>query len=145
MGWKLTLEPQHRGQGKVQPTTAVASQPKVTPKASTPKRSTPKVEETISKVLTQREASVPAVKKQTPKNTPKKSVPKKTVPKKVEEKKAPPAPPKPKVAASTKNILSNVLNAKKVEGKQKVGEGNDKIVGDKGKREGNPYAQQLLQ
>lgn len=139
-GMEVNFGTSTQGQGKNQPTAPVASQPKATPKASTPKTATPKVEETISKVLTQREASVPAVKKQTQKNIPSKAVLKKTVPKKVEERKAPSAPPKPKVAASTKNILSNVLNAKKVEGKQKAGQGNDKIAGDKGKREGNPYA-----
>ena len=139
-GMEVNFGTSPQGQGKVQPTEPVASQPKATPKTSPPKTSPPKVEKAISKVLTQREASIPVVKKQAKKNTPKKTVPKKAVPKKMEDKKAPPAPPKPKVAASTKNILSNVLNAKKVEGKQQAGEGNDKVAGDKGKREGNPYA-----
>lgn len=139
-GMEVNFGTSSQGQGKVQPTQPVASQPKATPKTSTPKTTTPKVEEIKTKVLTQREASVPVVKKQAKKSPPKKAVPKKAVPKKVEKKKAPPAPPQPKVAASTKNILSNVLNAKKVEGKPKKGEGNDKVSGDKGKREGNPYA-----
>ncbi len=33
-----------------------------------------------------------------------------------------------------------MLNTKKSEGEKKLGEGNDAVAGDKGKRDGNPYA-----
>ena len=64
----------------------------------------------------------------------KKIPPVKEVPKKVE-------PPKPKVDQTTKNILSKLVNKKKKQEKQaQNGEGNDQLQGDKGKIEGNPYA-----
>ena len=49
-----------------------------------------------------------------------------------------PAPPKPKVDASTKNILSKMLRSEKTEGKVSGGEGDDRVAGDKGKIEGIP-------
>ena len=130
-----------QGSGKIQPKEAVASTPI---QQATPPVQTTRVEKVAPKVLTQKEASVPVVKKQakkvTPNNvTPKNEVPKKQLDKPI-EKKAPPAPPKPKVDASTKNILSKMLNAKKTEGKVSGGEGDDRAAGDKGKIEGNPYA-----
>ena len=141
-GMEVNFGTSNQGSGKVQPTKAVASQPKQV-QQSTPKQVPPPTEKSTAKVLTQKEASIPVVKKQ-PKTTPKKNTPKKTSPKKkVAQPKVeptPPAPPKPKVSDATKNILSNVLNAKKVEGEQQKGEGDDNTPGDKGKVEGNPYA-----
>ena len=130
-----------QGSGKIQPKEAVASTPI---QQATPPVQTTRVEKVAPKVLTQKEASVPVVKKQakkvTPKNiTPKNEVPKKQLDKPI-EKKTSPAPPKSKVDASTKNILSKMLNAKKTEGKVSGGEGDDRAAGDKGKIEGNPYA-----
>lgn len=141
-GMEVNFGTSNQGSGKVQPTKAVASQPKQV-QQSTPKQVPPPTEKSTAKVLTQKEASIPVVKKQ-PKTTPKKITPKKAPPKKkVAQPKVestPPAPPKPKVSDATKNILSNVLNAKKVEGEQQKGEGDDNTPGDKGKVEGNPYA-----
>lgn len=141
-GMEVNFGTSNQGSGKVQPTKAVASQPKQV-QQSTPKQIPPPKEKSTAKVLTQKEASIPVVKKQ-PKTTPKKITPKKAPPKKkVAQPKVeptPPAPPKPKVSDATKNILSNVLNAKKVEGEQQKGEGDDNTPGDKGKVEGNPYA-----
>jgi len=140
-GMEVNFGTSTQGSGRIQPKEAVASTPV---KTTTPPPKPTVVEKTDAKVLTQKEASVPVVKKQAKKTPPKKVTPKKVVPKKVEpkvvEEKTPPAPPKPKVDASTKNILSKMLNAKKTEGKASGGEGDDKAPGDKGKVEGNPYA-----
>jgi len=95
------------------------------------------VKEPPAKVLTQKEASIPVVKKQS-KKQPQQSPPKKTEAQK--EVKPIPTLPKPKVSNATKSVLSKVLNAKKIEGEQKHGKGDDNSPGDKGKEEGNPYA-----
>lgn len=50
-------------------------------------------------------------------------------------------PPKPEVDQSTKNILSKLVNQKKTDQKPTIqSEGNDDLPGDKGKADGNPYA-----
>jgi hypothetical protein len=140
-GMEVNFGTSMQGSGKVQPIKAVASQPKQA-QQNTLKQTSPPVEERPSKVLTQKEASIPVVKKQ-PKETPQKSPPKKVPPKKTEaQKEVKPIPtlPKPKVSNATKSVLSKVLNAKKIEGEQKHGKGDDNSPGDKGKEEGNPYA-----
>ena len=138
-GMEVNFGTSTQGKGKIQPTKAVASQPKPAPQQLKPTPVEPQAEKAVAKVLTQKEESIPVVKKEPKKVSPKEETPKKVEPKKI-EKKTPPTPPKPTVAASTKSILSNVLNAKKQEGEEKAGEGNDAVVGDKGKTEGNPYA-----
>lgn len=138
-GMEVNFGTSTQGKGKIQPTKAVASQPKPTPQQLKPTPVEPQAEKAVAKVLTQKEESIPVVKKVPKKVSPKEETPKKVEPKKI-EKKTPPTPPKPTVAASTKSILSNVLNAKKQEGEEKAGEGNDAVAGDKGKTEGNPYA-----
>ncbi|MDB2702208.1 energy transducer TonB [Flavobacteriaceae bacterium] len=138
-GMEVNFGTSTQGKGKIQPTKAVASQPKPRPQQLKPTPIEPQAEKAVSKVLTQEEESIPVVKKEPKKVSPKEETPKKAEPKKI-EKKTPPTPPKPTVAASTKSILSNVLNAKKQEGEEKAGEGNDTVAGDKGKTEGNPYA-----
>lgn len=138
-GIEVNFGTSSQGSGKVQPKELVAPPPLQATKAS----SSPPIEKAETKVLTQKEASIPVVKKEI-KTPPKKVSPKKEIPKrevnKPVEKKTPPAPPKPKVDASTKNILSKMLTIKKVEAKNDQGEGDDRVKGDKGKREGNPYA-----
>ena len=138
-GMEVNFGTSTQGKGKIQPTKAVASQPKPKPQQLKPTPVEPQAEKAVAKVLTQKEESIPVVKKVPKKVSPKEETPKKVEPKKI-EKKTPPTPPKPTVAASTKSILSNVLNAKKQEGEEKAGEGNDTVAGDKGKTEGNPYA-----
>lgn len=138
-GMEVNFGTSTQGKGKIQPTKAVASQPKPRPQQLKPTPVEPQAEKAVAKVLTQKEESIPVVKKVPKKVSPKEETPKKVEPKKI-EKKTPPTPPKPTVAASTKSILSNVLNAKKQEGEEKAGEGNDAVAGDKGKTEGNPYA-----
>lgn len=138
-GMEVNFGTSSQGKGKTQPLKTVASQPKPNQQQSMPTPVQPKAEKAVAKVLTQEETSIPVVKKEPKKVSPKEETPEKVEPKKI-EKKTPPAPPKPTVAASTKNILSNVLNAKKQVGEEKTGEGNDAVAGDKGKREGNPYA-----
>ena len=141
-GMEVNFGTASQGQGNTQPKLPPkqVEQQKVQPKTETPK-STPKVAAIKTpKVVTQKEASVPVVKKET-----------KTAPKpKVEETKAPPKevqeevkkvePPKPTVSKSTKQVLSNLLKAPDKSGETQEGEGDDQTPGDKGKVEGNPYA-----
>lgn len=46
----------------------------------------------------------------------------------------------PKISESTKSVVSNLLKNKSQEGEVVEGEGSDKLQGDKGKLEGNPYS-----
>jgi hypothetical protein len=138
-GMEVNFGASTQGRGKVQPSKPVSSQPKTSPSKASVKTSTPKTEKVIQKTLTQKEASIPVVKNKPNKKSSKKATVIKEEPeKKLVEKE--PDPPKPKVADATKSALSNVLNAKKVKGQIQQGEGDDKKVGDKGKKEGNPYA-----
>lgn len=138
-GMEVNFGTSTQGKGKVQPTQAVQSQPQPVSKPPQPKATPAASEQQTTKVITQREASVPVVQKQPKKAPPKKATPQKKQPLKKEEK-APPVPPKPTIDASTKNILSKMLKTKKTEGEAQQGEGNDITEGDKGKQEGNPYA-----
>ena len=129
------------GSGKVQPKVKVTPPPKAQQKVSPP-TSTAKPNVSSSKILTQENADVPVVKKkevskEKPKETPKK-VQQKEQPK--ETPKPKPVPPKPKVDAATKNVLSNLLKGKTQPTPAIEGEGDDRESGDKGKQEGNPYA-----
>ena len=141
-GMEVNFGVSDQGKGKVQPQKPVATQPEQL-QQNTPEKLPPLEEKSSAKVLTQKEASIPVVKKKV-KETPQKQSPKKVPPKKTtaktDVKPTPPAPVKPKVSNTTKNILSSVLNAKKRPGEQQQGEGDDNSPGDKGKREGNPYA-----
>ena len=119
-----------QGIGKTQPQMPVSAKTnaKTSPKKANPKPVTKKVAQ--PKIVTQEISNV-----KLPSETQKKQVPpSKEATKKNES-------PKPKVDQSTKNILSKLVNQKKSEEKAtKHGEGNDKIEGDKGKIEGNPYS-----
>lgn len=141
-GMEVNFGVSDQGKGKVQPQKPVATQPEQL-QQNTPEKLPPLEEKSTAKVLTQKETSIPVVKKKA-KETPKKQSPKKVPPKKViaktDVKPTPPAPVKPKVSNTTKNVLSSVLNAKKSTGEQQQGEGDDNSPGDKGKQEGNPYA-----
>lgn len=68
-GMEVNFGTSTQGSGKVQPAKTVASQPKQLQQV-TPKQAPPPVEERPAKVLTQKEASIPVVKKQ-PKKPPK--------------------------------------------------------------------------
>ena len=72
-----------------------------------------------------------------------------TLPEKTEDKSSEPikeipkvnSRPKPKLDDTTKNILSNLVNQKAEEqSEQSKGQGDDTVDDDKGKLEGNPYA-----
>ena len=129
-GMEVNLGNASQGMGKTQPQKPVVT--KTTTKPS-PKRASLKAvpkKVTQSKVITQETSDV-AVPSKTEK---KQTAPIKEVPKKVES-------PKPKVDQATKNILSKLVNQRKtLEKVTQQGEGNDQLVGDKGKIEGNPYA-----
>ncbi len=119
-----------QGMGKTQPQKPLVTKttPQPTPKKTSPKAGPKRVTQT--KVATQETSDVAVTSKKEKKQTP----PVKDVPKKVE-------PPKPKVDQTTKNILSKLVNQKKtLEKVAQLGEGNDQVEGDKGKFEGNPYA-----
>ena len=119
-----------QGMGKTQYQKPVATKttPEPTPKKVSPKATPKKV--TQPKVSTQEVSDVDVL----PKTEKKQSPPVKEVPKKVE-------PPKPKVDQATKNILSKLVNQKNTQKKvAQQGEGDDQVEGDKGKIDGNPYA-----
>ena len=129
-GMEVNFGNASQGMGKTQPQKPVTVEktPKPPLKKVSPKAAPKRV--TQSKVATQESSDVAV-----PDKTKKKQIPPvKEVPKKVE-------PPKPKVDQTTKNILSKLVNQKKKQEKQaQNGEGNDQVQGDKGKIEGNPYA-----
>ena len=112
--------PQQQLVSKIEPKPELV---KVTPKSISKPTAQPKV-------VTQEnsEVAVPT------KSEEKEVQPEKEVPKKV-------SPPKLKVDEATKNILSKLVNQKKsVENPSTQSEGNDIESGDKGRLEGNPYA-----
>ena len=129
-GMEVNFGNASQGLGKTLPQQPVATKttPQPTPKKATPKAAPKKAVQ--PKVATQESSDVTVHDKTKKKQSP----PVKEVPKKVE-------PLKPKVDQATKNILSKLVNQKKTEEKaNQQGEGNDQVAGDKGKIEGNPYA-----
>ena len=105
----------------------VQSAPKPTSSAAQP---TPADEE-----LTTQDIEDAPVIKETKKPTPKKEV---AEPTKEPEKPKPVAKPQP--SKSTTDALSNLLNGPKSDGKSSEGEGPDNLPGNKGKLDGDPYA-----
>ena len=140
-GMEVNFGSSNVGSGKVQPKVSVPPPPKAQQKVS-PSTSSPKPIASTSKVLTQEDSDVPVVKKKEVKKKKPKEAPKKPAEKEVpqETPKPKPAPPKPKVDAATKNVLSNLLKGKTESTPDTQGEGDDREAGDKGKKEGNPYA-----
>lgn len=117
------------GSGEVQPKETIQSAPKPTtnPVVAQPK---PVVEE----VVTQETEEAPVIAKKTEK----KPV---VQPKPVEPKKVEPAKqPDPTPSKSTTDALSSILNGPKSDGTASGGEGNDRVAGDKGSRDGDPNA-----
>ena len=117
------------GSGEIQPTEAIKSAPKPT---TSPVVAQPKA--VVEEVVTQESVEAPVIVKKVEK----KPVvqPKPVEPKKVEPVKQPdPTPEK-----STSDALSSILNGPRSEGTASGGEGNDKVAGDKGSRDGDPNA-----
>ena len=83
-------------------------------------------------ILTDKKSTIPLSKK---KEVKKEALP--SIQKKVEKT---PKKEKPKVTDVTKNLVSNLIKNKKTEVKENKGEGDDKTFGDKGEKEGDPYA-----
>lgn len=129
-GMEVNFGNASQGMGKIQPQKPISAKARTQP---TPKKVSPKVapkKAAQPKVTTQKTSDFPVPSKTEKKEAP----PVKEVPKKIE-------PPKPKVDQATKNILSKLINQKKTEEKTvKKGKGNGQVQGDKGKIEGNPYA-----
>lgn len=129
-GMEVNFGNASQGMGKTQPKKPIVA--KSTQKPSPKKTSSKPIPKKTAqpKVVTQESSDVAV---------PVKTEKKQTQPVKEVSKKA--APPKPKVDQATKNILSKLVNQKKAEEKEAPqGEGNDLVEGDKGKIEGNPYA-----
>jgi outer membrane biosynthesis protein TonB len=119
-----------QGMGKTQPQKPVAA--KTTPKSTPIKAASKAAHNKVAQpqVATQESSDVAVPDKIKKKQIP----PVKEVTKNVEQ-------PKLKVDQATKNILSKLVNQKKLTEKaSQQGEGNDQVSGDKGKIEGNPYA-----
>jgi len=130
-----------QGSGKVQPQkpvaakpTAVKAKPKVEKLTTKPIPKTTPLKQT-KPVLTEEKSTVSLPEKQTSKEE---TQPAKKTEEKIE--KAPPQKEKPKVSDATKSVVSNLLKNNQQKGEQKQGEGDDEVMGDKGKFEGNPYA-----
>jgi len=103
-------------------------------------KTTPKVTEVKApKVLTQKHPSVPIIKNEAEKISTPKISESKTPTNEVKEEVIQESP-KPTVSKSTKQVLSNLFNNSNKSEESSQGEGDDEEVGDKGKTEGNPYA-----
>ena len=138
-GVEVNFGTSNQGSGPEQPQSAVATQPKTKSVQPTPKTttSTPKAQPQTSpkEVLTQEEStvSIPEEKKEKP------------APQiqEVKETEAPPTeatPPQPQVSEATKNVLKNLIQGQQQNTQTQTGEGDDTQAGDKGKEDGNPYA-----
>ncbi|MEO2100055.1 MAG: energy transducer TonB [Flavobacteriaceae bacterium] len=130
-----------QGSGKVQPQklvaakpTAVNAKPKVEKLTTKPIPKTTPLKQT-KPVLTEEKSPVSLPEKQTSKEE---TQPTKKTEEEIE--KEPPQKEKPKVSDATKSVVSNLLKNNQQKGEQKQGEGDDEVMGDKGKLEGNPYA-----
>jgi outer membrane biosynthesis protein TonB len=129
-GMEVNFGTSTQGRGETQPqsATAVPSPAGPAPQKVEPTPTPNPVAQ--SKVATQENSEV-AIPSESEK---KQTTPLQEAPQKIE-------PPKPKVDEATKNILSKLVNQSKTEEKTTAGgEGNDAQEGDKGKVEGNPYA-----
>ncbi len=111
------------GSGMIQPTEPIQSAPQPAESAA--------AAASDEDVLSQDEEEAVVIKKST-KPTPVKEAAKEEV------KPKPAAKPQPSKAAT--DALSSILNGPKSEGKAQGGEGDDKLPGDKGSRDGDPYA-----
>jgi outer membrane biosynthesis protein TonB len=141
-GMEVNFGTSNQGKGTVQPKLPPKQIQKqnIQPKTVTPKTSPKATETKTSKVLTQKEASIPVVKKANKPNPNPINEKVKTPDGKIKKEVKKEETPKPTVSKSTKQVLSNLLNPKKKTGKKLQGEGNDEVSGDKGKVDGNPYA-----
>jgi protein TonB len=124
------------GTGKIQPTEAIKSAPKVTKPPPPVAEPEPEVKEDV---VTQDTEDAPVLKKEEKKEiqkeAPVKEEPKKEIPKE-------PIPdPEPTPDKSTTDALSNLINGPKSDGTAKGGEGDDSSPGDKGDPNGDPNAQ----
>ncbi|SFT17023.1 hypothetical protein SAMN04487906_3353 [Zhouia amylolytica] len=121
------------GSGNNQPVERVKTAPQ--PKQEMPREVEPvKAEEQVEDVITSEQEDVPVIppKKSTPKDTPKEE------PKKEEVKEVVQEPKKP--SKTTTDALSSIINGPENDGKASGSEGDDKVAGDKGQPDGNPYA-----
>jgi hypothetical protein len=141
-GMEVNFGTSNQGKGTVQPKLPPKQIQKqnIQPKTVTPKTSPKATETKTSKVLTQKEASIPVVKKANKPNPNSINKKVKTPDEKIKKEVKKEETPKPTVSKSTKQVLSNLLNPKMKTGKNLQGEGNDEVSGDKGKIDGNPYA-----
>jgi len=141
-GMEVNFGTSNQGKGTVQPKLSPKQIQKqgIQPKTVTPKNSPEATKSETFKVVTQKEASIPVVKKanKTKPNPINEKI--KTPDEKIKKEVKKQETPKPIVSKSTKQVLSNLLNPKKKTGKNSQGEGNDEVFGDNGKVDGNLYA-----
>ena len=140
-GMEVNFGTTSQGKGKTSPKTQPkqVEQQEVNPKAEITK-TIPKVTEVKApKVLTQKHPSVPIIKNEAKKISTPKISESKTLTNEVKEEVIQESP-KPTVSKSTKQVLSNLFNKSNKSEESSQGEGDDEEVGDKGKTEGNPYA-----
>jgi len=117
------------GSGDKQPTEAIKSAPQ---KSAPPVVAQPKTQ--VEEVVTQESEEAPVIQKKAEKKPVVQE-------QKVEPKKLPPAKkPDPTPDKSTTDAMSSILNGPKSDGTAAGGEGNDRVAGDKGSRDGDPNA-----
>ncbi len=135
-GMEVNFGSSNVGSGDLIPKKPLAAKPipvqkeKEVVEESTPPPPKSNIQE-LSEVVTEKESTV-AVDTKKEKDQ--------AVPDDVEKVKEPEPEPKPTVSEATKKMLSNFINNQPKTGEEDSGNGDDLLLGDKGKLEGNPYA-----
>lgn len=111
------------GQGEIQPTETLKSEPIPTQNASSENQ-----QKVLEKVVTQNIEDAPVIKEKPIKKSPTEKETKPTVVQK----------PNPTPDKATKDALSSIIKGQKSDGKTTGGEGNDQQMGDKGQLDGDP-------
>ncbi len=128
------------GSGNIQPlkkvtqkkSSSIENKPKVERKSESKPPQKKVVPKTIKPVLTDEKSTTPIINKN--------EVEKESIISNQKKEEKLPKNKKPKVTDDTKNLVSNLIKNRKTEDIEKEGEGDNKIFGDKGKKEGNPYS-----
>ena len=130
-GMEVNFGTSSQGKGEVQPSPPRVAKPQIQAEKRIQKVSVTQPEPVKEiKTLTQEKSDIALPEKTEDKpSEPVKEIPKKAM------------PPKPKLDDATKKILSYLVNQKAEEqSEQPKEEGDETVAGDKGKLEGNPYA-----
>ena len=136
-GMEVNFGTSTKGSGNKQPQELLESKPGVVAKNTVEKTQVNTTQPSpkpikVSDVVTEKESTVALPEKET---VSKEVQPETKTPDKVKE-----VAPQKKVSEATKNVVSNLLKNKTQQGKANAGEGNDAIIGYKGKQTGDLYS-----